>query len=82
MLPKIINIIGLILDIAGAYIMFSNTPHPTKKPQSGKLHEIYQGGAWWNGGKDEESRQKARVKLGMWFLISGFVAQIVSVLLQ
>ncbi len=77
---KILNVVGLCLDIAGALVMFYNTPHPTQEPMPKTVSSFLSAG-WLLWGKDQEKLEKKRVKIGMSLLIVGFVLQLIAVII-
>jgi hypothetical protein len=71
------NLAGLVLDIAGALILFRYTPHPTRKPQS-HPSIISASSTWLFYGKPLEARQIRMNAWGIRLIVLGFSLQLAS----
>lgn len=72
--PKLINVVGLILDITGAVMIYLNTPHPSNQTW---IYSSEEGKALYQ----QEKKERRRVKLGMILLGSGFLLQLISTII-
>ncbi len=76
---KVINTVGLLFDIAGALLMFYNTPMHTRKPQFSRgLDEMSKGAEYLYRGKALERKEWKMIRCGVGLLVVGFVAQLIS----
>ena len=76
---KWINLLGLLLDIAGAVLMFTRTPYPTQNPNAHISKGILaMSGGWIMGGKAQEKKNKRLTKIGFWIMIAGFILQFIA----
>lgn len=73
-LNKLLNIIGLVINIAGALLMFINTPRVNFQVY---LYNREEGPLL----RDKEKRMNKRIKQGMLLLFIGFFLQLIAIFL-
>ena len=78
---KVLNLIGLGADIAGALIMFINTPHPRNEP-TGPMSDLKASSNWLFYVRYREQREVRWNKVGIFLLCSGFVLQAIAALVN
>ena len=80
MIVKFINCLGLVLDIAGALLMFYYTPFTPAAPDTTR-HEIEVFADWKYYGKKQEQKEKLMIKIGLIVMMFGFALQLLASIL-
>ena len=80
---KLINAIGLLMDVAGALLMFYNTPRHSRKPIGGHSgwDEFKRGADYLVRGKALDNTEWGRIRVGLVLIVMGFIGQLAAVIL-
>lgn len=76
---KWINAAGLILDMAGASLMFFHTPKHSRRPEGNSgMDQMRKGADYLFWGKALDHKEWLMIRLGFWLILGGFGAQLIS----
>lgn len=81
-MSKLLNSIGLIMDMTGVLLTYLNTPLHSRKPNVSVPFDAFKQGAdWILWGKRVERKERRMIRLGLGMIILGFMVQLAATLL-